>query len=89
MNVARSTATREGCSEIVLRQIHGGTYAGPKEERATVHQLLDDLLVHLDNRGDNARQGVSLSMLIFSMSSLTFRNRSTLDDFRPWLVHAA
>jgi hypothetical protein len=34
-----------------LKQIHGGTYVGPKEERITVDQLLDDLLVHLDNKG--------------------------------------
>lgn len=37
-----------------LKQIHGGTFVGPREERVTVTELLDDLVVHLQTRGKKA-----------------------------------
>lgn len=37
-----------------LKQIHGGTFVGPQEERVTVTELLDDLIVHLRTKGKKA-----------------------------------
>jgi integrase len=34
-----------------LKQIHGGHYVGPDEERLTVDQLLDHLVTHLETKG--------------------------------------
>lgn len=34
-----------------LKQIHGGRYVGPQEERISVDGLLDDLVKHLENKG--------------------------------------
>jgi hypothetical protein len=34
-----------------FKQIHGGRYIGPSEERLTVDQLLDSLITHLETRG--------------------------------------
>lgn len=37
-----------------MKQIHGGRYTGPEEERLTVSNLLDSLEKHLENKGAKA-----------------------------------
>jgi len=37
-----------------LKEIHGNRFAGPQEERLTVDDLLDALLIHLETKGAKA-----------------------------------
>jgi len=34
-----------------LGEIHGGSFVGPKEERITINELLDNLILHLKTKG--------------------------------------